>query len=543
MIRNIKVLAIALICGLAGLSQPASARPARVEPSYYYTVLTDVKYDSVQAAYSSINPHLSTQRDPGTGLAHQRVVGMEDAVDKIFYNGRRANQGYKLESLEYNPKTKSYDTWVPRPNRANHISMIPECPKAYRMVSENYTTTPTGRTVDYVCLAEGSQPEPECDPCSNPGKPVPIPEKTGNPVYHSTGLKEQVEVDYQSGGPGGLKFVRTYRSDRNGWEHNYQITGLDLNKTQDPVQNDPLPERPRSAQCYWALGAWTGKMRCFRPMFSTLANDFSLQRGNGSVIKFGNATDRNPAANVNDRLTPVYGLDGAKIANEVYNAANDSTERYGLDGYIQTITSRGGLVQTFTYVASPAGSGVNSPSRLLQSVEDPYGRALTFTHDSAGRIETMTTPEGGIYRYAYNAFGSVSSVTYPDEKVRTYLYNEPAYTKGTNLPFALTGIVDENGARYATYTYDFTGKALSTEHAGGVQKYRFNYHTDATTVTEPLGADVVYSYTSLLGVRRTTSQDQPAGAGSKSARKSIKYDDKANISTVTDVNGTVTAYT
>ncbi|RSZ55061.1 RHS repeat protein, partial [Massilia atriviolacea] len=442
---------------------------------------------------------------------------------------------------KYNQQTKSY-SWVTHPFPEPYIDMMPECPKGYSGVSETIKDTATVSEINYVCVSADPRPEPECDPCNKPGTPDSIPERKGNPIYHSTGLKEQVEVDYRSSGPGGLKFIRTYRSDRNGWEHNYLMTGMDLNKTQDSVQSFPVPQRPRSAQCYWDLGEVMGKMRCFRPIFSTLANDFSLQRGNGSVIKFGTATDRKPSSNVNDRWTPVYGADGTKIANDVYNAANDSTERYGLDGYIQTITSRGGQVLTFTYSASTGAGGVNSPPRLLQSVKDPYGRALIFTYDTAGRIDTMTTPEGGIYKYAYNVYGAVVSVTYPDEKVRTYLYNEPAHTGGANLPFSLTGIVDENGVRYATYTYDSNGQALSTEHAGGVAKYRFRY-TDSTFVTEPLGAELRYDYISMFGVRRTTSQEQPAGAGSPSATKSMTYDKDANISSFTDVNGTVTAYT
>ncbi|RSZ55086.1 RHS repeat protein, partial [Massilia atriviolacea] len=543
MIRNIKVLAIALVCGLAGLSHHAWARPNKVEPSYYYTTFDQVKYTTWQAAFDSINPHWNGRPDPGTKLVHWRVVGVQTPDLIMFINGRFANQGLKWDSLSYNQKTRSYE-WGPAAGGPSpYIGMIPECPVGYRSVQRDYIHT--GSLISYtaICEDENPQPEPECDPCAQPGRPEPIPERKGNPIYHSTGLKEQVEVDYQSSGPGGLKFVRTYRSDRNGWEHNYQITGMDLNKMQDELHTNPISERPRSAQCYWAMAKDTGRMRCFRPMFSSMANDFSLQRGNGSAIRFGNATDQNPAANVNDRLTPVYGVDGAKIANDVYNAANDSTERYGLDGYIQTITSRGGLVQTFTYSPSATGSGVDSPSRLLQSVADPFGRALTFTHDSAGRIDTMTTPEGGIYKYAYDALGSISSVTYPDEKVRRYLYNEPAYTSGASLPFALTGIVDENGARYATYSYDRYGQALSTEHAGGVDKYTFIYYSHATYVTEPLGAKLMYQYTPLFGVRRIKSQEQPAGAGSKVASKSITYDDNANISTFTDVNGTVTAYT
>ncbi len=37
--------------------------------------------------------------------------------------------------------------------------------------------------------------------------------------------------------------------------------------------------------------------------------------------------------------------------------------------------------------------------------------------------------------------------------------------------FALTGITDERGIRYATYGYDASQRAISTEQAGGIDRY------------------------------------------------------------------------
>ena len=45
---------------------------------------------------------------------------------------------------------------------------------------------------------------------------------------------------------------------------------------------------------------------------------------------------------------------------------------------------------------------------------------------------------------------------------RTYLYENPAF------PAALTAIIDENGTRYTSWTYDSKGRALTSQHANGV---------------------------------------------------------------------------
>lgn len=83
----------------------------------------------------------------------------------------------------------------------------------------------------------------------------------------------------------------------------------------------------------------------------------------------------------------------------------------------------------------------------------------------------MTDPPGGIYRFGYVNGDKLGSVTFPDAKVRAYVYNEPTYTGGANLPRVLTGIIDENNGPFATFSYDAQERALSTEHAGGAQRF------------------------------------------------------------------------
>jgi hypothetical protein len=93
-------------------------------------------------------------------------------------------------------------------------------------------------------------------------------------------------------------------------------------------------------------------------------------------------------------------------------------------------------------------------------VSDSYSRKLTFGY-SSGLLTTVSTPEftSGL-TYSYVNFSSaaknlLTTVTYATSPTthQTYLY------ENTNYPYALTGITDENGKRYATWGYDGLGRA------------------------------------------------------------------------------------
>jgi hypothetical protein len=94
----------------------------------------------------------------------------------------------------------------------------------------------------------------------------------------------------------------------------------------------------------------------------------------------------------------------------------------------------------------------------------------------------------------------LTRVTYQDGTYREYLYEIATFL------YALTGIVDENGDRYATFgyasgTYNFSdGKVIATQHAqttNGVPQEKFTivYNSATkTTVTDPAGNVWVYNF-------------------------------------------------
>ncbi|MFT3930869.1 MAG: RHS repeat-associated core domain-containing protein [Spongiibacteraceae bacterium] len=251
------------------------------------------------------------------------------------------------------------------------------------------------------------------------------------------------------------------------------------------------------------------------------------------------------------------------------NTDNDDTELYDNAGKLLSITSRAGYSQQLIYTDGTNGTAAGShggyvldangnatttalPVGLLLNVVDSFGRTLSFGYNNFNYVVKMTTPNGGVYRYSYDTAttangGNLLSVTYPDNTTRSYVYNETVNTSGASLPNALTGIVDENSNRFGTYKYDTTGRAISSEHAGGVEKSTLSYNTDAngnitsTVVTDSLNTARIYSFTTILGVTKSTGVSQPCSSGCGAA-SATTYDANGNVSSKTDFNGNVTNY-
>ncbi|HYL37952.1 MAG TPA: DUF6531 domain-containing protein, partial [Bryobacteraceae bacterium] len=215
---------------------------------------------------------------------------------------------------------------------------------------------------------------------------------------------------------------------------------------------------------------------------------------------------------------------------------NDTVETYGAAStttvLLHTIQARNGYTQ---------GLEFNAGNQLI-SVSDSYGRRLTFTYTN-GLLETVSTPDGMTLTYGYAAAGSghlLTSITYPTSPAtsQTYVYENSA------LPAALTAIIDENGNRYTTWTYDSKGRALSSQHAGGADltKVAYNDADGSRTVTYPLGVQMVYKFTTLQNVPKITEIDRLATATTPAAKMTFSYDGNGYQASQTDWNGNTTNY-
>lgn len=212
-----------------------------------------------------------------------------------------------------------------------------------------------------------------------------------------------------------------------------------------------------------------------------------------------------------------------------YHYLDASNTRYvfAAAGQLIQVISPSGLSQWLDY--DVAGN--------LASVHDDFGHQLTLAH--TGNLLQTLTGNGEKIKYAYDAHGNLTGVTRTlasgSTTARQYHYEDTRY------PYALTGITDERGVRYATWRYDAQGRAIESSHAG-TDKTTFTFTADTTTVTNPLGKQDVYIYAMVGGARRLVSVAGQASTSCLAANQSYTYYDNGLTKTKTDWQGNVTAY-
>lgn len=282
----------------------------------------------------------------------------------------------------------------------------------------------------------------------------------GNPIDPGTGNKYQAELDFAVPGSPWLTFVRHYNSSPaamsrsefgSGWSHSlyYRVAVL-----------------PSGA--------------------------IELKRPDGSSKTFMSGT---PDADGNGYLTATQDAQAVQTG-WTFDTGAGTVESYDMRGRILRIDFKSGGSMVYAY---PSTTNDN-----VSSVTDHFGRSVVFTYASTGRVATVTAPGGAVYAYTYSTFDY--TVTNPDTSVRRYVMDETVNDATTATRGQLTGIIDESGARYATFKYDKYGRAYSTEHAGGAQKFTVSYGNDGltNTVTTPTVATKQFTFAKVVGIFKTT---------------------------------------
>lgn len=366
----------------------------------------------------------------------------------------------------------------------------------------------------------------------------------GNPVNAASGNKFQAESDYKGNGLLPLNWVRTYNS--------AGTPGPKMNVAAGGSAGGDSPFSP-DQPCYphscgvgeggnvvvpvTTVGSVSnspigiGWRHTYDRTLVTQTSDVTtatLNRHDGKAFTFqliGTAW----VPDAGDTVTSLVKMtDGSgQLSGWQYTNDQNELETYDAAGKLLSIRSPGGWLQTMHYNAHG----------LLDSVTDSAGRTLTISYDAAGRVSELKDPANGSYLYEYNASGSLIKVTYPDMHVRQYVYENTTFLN------ALTGIVDENGARFATWTYDVTtGKAISSEHANSAGKVTFTFGTAANSVTDAGGATRSYAIQVINGYSKVRSIIETCGAGC-SRSKTMSFDASGNVASRTDWTGNATSYT
>ncbi|NND55772.1 MAG: RHS repeat protein [Xanthomonadales bacterium] len=264
--------------------------------------------------------------------------------------------------------------------------------------------------------------------------------RVGNPISLAIGNKFQREIDMPQSGLSPIRFTRFHNSlgfvsesFRNYWTHSYdRRVEIPANPAIDPVK---------------------------------------VIRPDGRKISFSwNGAEFEPSPGIRARLEQTAG-------GWQFTDGNMTVEQFDIDGYLAEIVSPRGMTEIATY---------DRDDRLAR-VESNSGGSLDFSYDSEGRLSSLTDHTGRTWRYGYEILGRLSFVENPDGTTREYHYEDLRH------PYALTGITDENGVRYATYEYDQAGMAIASYHANDADRVDIRYGENGERIVlDPLGNATVY---------------------------------------------------
>jgi YD repeat-containing protein len=241
-----------------------------------------------------------------------------------------------------------------------------------------------------------------------------------------------------------------------------------------------------------------------------------------------------------------------------------NVEAYDSNGVLLSIGTSQGRAQRLIYSDgfSSAGYALDAngnptstvlPPGLLIRITEDFGRSISFGHDAFGHLVKATDGLGQTYQYGYDSNANLASVRFPDGKIKQYLNNEAANV-AMSMPQAVTGIIDENGTRYATYTYDSQGRATSSTHFKDAQatiavdQTQVSFFTDvngnplSSVVIDPRDTQRTYGLTSVLSLVKGTGVNQPGGAGCGPAGSSQTFDANGNLASQVDFDGNESCY-
>lgn len=356
--------------------------------------------------------------------------------------------------------------------------------------------------------------------CVKPDEPPPPPRCTqntpgftvGNPVQLASGAKLQTETDLTIGQSDGMRITRTYRSlRRNG--------------------------RAQSGGYGWSFSF--DRSFYLGPATATVSGTLA----DGSYFAFKKSAD-GLFVSQHDKLMTLTALT-TEFSEWVLTSSDGRVERYiKLNGDFKLISAstRSGETNSYYYDAT----------NQLVRIEDEGGRSIKISWNG-GVVEFVEGPNGGA-RYEYDhatvpgqddieGMARLIAVHYLD-RTGSELSSRHYHYEDERQRFLLTGITDENGARFSTYAYNELAQTVISEHAGGANRYEFAYPSETSrVVTDALGT---MRTSGLLfgsdGLGRVTGENQPAGAGCAAGANTLTYTVDGSVASRTDFNGVKTCF-
>jgi YD repeat-containing protein len=303
----------------------------------------------------------------------------------------------------------------------------------------------------------------------------------GNPVSLANGNNFQTETDYIYTNYQDLELTRFYNSFDGLWRHNF------------------------SSFIRLAVGKISLTHNNGRESFFTITDAGAIQpypNETGLLVKTSNGWS--------------------------YFTAENYRSDYDSSGRLIAYTNPQGLEQKITYLNEKI------------TVIDGIGNSISFTEDKQHQPLSLISKDTSII-YSYNSNNRLTKISRTQNtqiKQRQFLYED---TRNSNL---LTGIIDELGVRFATWSYDADGRAITSQHGTGTDLIKIQYiDENSRVVTNPLGKTVNYTYKKVGGIRRVAKIEGQPSPNCPASDSNYTYDDQGRLLSKTDYKGYVTTYT
>ena len=485
-----------------------------------------------------------------------------------------------------------------------------QCPQGKRFKNS------VAQCVEAVDLPPDADPERDKGPDCPTGDGEPTQPQCGNPINPNNGNKIQVETDFELPGVANwLTMRRIYNGQVNTvgnpagpymfgavWSSPFDVHAVSSSS-------------PMVTQCFTWLDDNSKECTSTASPIGNGFTRITLPNGKinsfSNVLKNNNWTFDPTYSDMKDQISLMGSYDEnysfSMLAARDYTSYRFSTD-FGLT-LLTSIKERSGRKLVMTYLDS--GSNDSSVHRLsskspicthvqpgaiiypvrLGCITDDWGRQINFEYESVpidrnekigARVTKVIDPNGKEYQYGYDGISggclpdkesaacfanNLTSVAYPDGGVRIYHYNERSHINGGaicpgpaavgngfgNLLNTLTGVTDENGKRFADWTYDCSGRATSSQHAGGAERVEVAYgdadekgikkstiKTYSGLSSNPLVANNTLTAQIINGRSLNIASDGACPGCGKAAQRS--FDANGNTSSYTDRNGVITKF-
>jgi RHS repeat-associated protein len=207
----------------------------------------------------------------------------------------------------------------------------------------------------------------------------------------------------------------------------------------------------------------------------------------------------------------------------IFQDNNGTTKNYNSDGRI--ISKFNSQQQGVLYVYD---------GEQLEKVVSTTGDALYLSYNEVGLVDNIEI-DNVTYSFSYSEDELLETVTLPNSSTYDFEYSDERH-------FGALTAKNIDGKPYASWAYNEDGRALYSEHSDGAERTEFSYNGDATTVTNALGKETTYNFTTINGKRVPTTIEGHDSGSCIAANQSYTYDDFGNKDKVTDWQGNTTDY-